>query len=197
MPEVTVEKARLRRRFRRQWEAMAPEVLAAGAQEALAHLTRQPIWRQARTVMTYFARTGELPTAALIRHAHLAGKKVALPCTVHPGLEVWVIAGFHSLVPGPYGIWEPCPDGTTPMAAGDLDLIIVPGLAFDRRGVRLGRGGGHYDRFLQHVDRRRTAVAGWTLAAFVVPQLPHEPHDQRVNWLITETGVLQIPQGTG
>lgn len=190
---VAAEKARLRRKFNGQWRALAPDNLAAGARQAMSHLARRPFWRQARTVMAYFALPGELPTALLIRCARLAQKRVALPRTVDGGLEARAAGGFGSLVRGSYGIWEPHPDLTSPVAVEDLDLIIVPSLAFDERGVRLGRGGGHYDRFLQQVDRRRTAVAGWTLAAFVVPQLPREPHDQRVDWLITETGAIQIP----
>ncbi|HEX4902964.1 MAG TPA: 5-formyltetrahydrofolate cyclo-ligase, partial [Acidimicrobiales bacterium] len=73
----------------------------------------------------------------------------------------------------------------------ELDVLLVPGRAFDRRGIRLGRGGGHYDRFLPRL-RAGVPVVGVTVDERVVPRLPAEPHDVPMTHLATESGVRAV-----
>src|SRR3990172_6627109 len=89
-----------------------------------------------------------------------------------------------------YGFTQPIPEAPTADAAL-LDVVLVPGLAFDRTGVRLGRGGGHYDRFLGAL-RGDALIVGVVPAALLVDELPREPHDLLMTHLVTENGVIEV-----
>lgn len=97
---------------------------------------------------------------------------------------------FHELSAGTetrfWGLREPVAHAPQ-VAAGEIDLLLVPGLMFDERGGRLGYGKGYYDRFL--AEGGATATMGVTLDALLVPGLPVEPHDVAVQYLVTESGV--------
>lgn len=97
-------------------------------------------------------------------------------------MEFLPVTHYDRLVPGPFGILEP-PGGPP---AGDLDVIICPGLAFTRDGHRLGQGGGYYDRALARFPQaRKIAVA---FPCQIVATLPHEPHDAIMDAVITPSG---------
>lgn len=89
----------------------------------------------------------------------------------------------------PLGMGQPADAGpVTPVR--EIDVFLTPGVAFDRRGGRLGRGGGFYDRVLSE-RRTDSAAVGITISRWVVETVPMEPHDQRVDWLATEEGVIR------
>lgn len=91
----------------------------------------------------------------------------------------------------PFGMEQPVAEGVV-TSIHDIDTFLVPGLAFDSTGGRLGRGGGFYDRVLPR--RRADALAiAVTTRAHVVDSVPMEPHDHRVDWLATEDGVIRCP----
>ncbi len=89
-----------------------------------------------------------------------------------------------------HGFLQP-PEGTPEVAPDRIDVALVPGLAFDRSGVRLGRGGGHFDRFLAQLPSGAIRV-GVTCRSLVVPSLPHRPHDVLMTHLVTEEGVRPV-----
>lgn len=120
--------------------AIASKVLASEA------------WKNARIVYAYLSFGSEVDTRQLIRAAWTASKVVALPCCV-PGtrrLRWYTVRSFDGLVCSKMGMEEPCPDSANEVdGRGDAtSLALVPGLAFDSRGFRLGYGGGFYDKFL-------------------------------------------------
>jgi len=125
-------------------------------------------------------------------HAWSVGKRVALPRVQHPDEEMslhWV----HSrgdLKQGPQGFEEPRADSETAHLS-DLQLMVIPGIAFDRQGGRLGRGGGHYDRLLDRADRR-AVVLGLFYSVQEVPRVPHDPWDQALHWVATEEGCFRV-----
>lgn len=189
-------KRRLRAQLRRAWRALPPAELERAARQAAAHLASRPEWQGARCVAVYLARADELPTAPLIALAGDAGKRLCAPVVGTGG--AMELRAYHPdrLRSGPFGILEPDPGTSPAVDPADVDLIVVPGLAFDRRGARLGKGGGYYDRFLPRL-RPEAVRVGWTLSRFVLPALPEDPHDQRVHLLTTEAGVLAaLPTGT-
>ena len=98
-----------------------------------------------------------------------------------------------ALVPGRFGIPEP-PRGAQILLPQPCDLMLVPALAYDRTGRRLGRGGGYYDRFLARVD---CCTVGLIRAAFLLDALPAEWNDMPVSAVITEDGVLQTQEKPG
>ena len=129
------------------------------------------------------AEPGATPeaTAPLPDAARALGRRVLLPVTVGDAPLDWAeFDGPDSLGPGPHGLLEPTGARRGPDAVADAGLVLVPALAVDRRGVRLGRGGGHYDRSLPLAGPRTWLVA---LVADdgLVDELPDEPHDVAVH----------------
>lgn len=141
---------------------------------------------RARTVMAYLDVRREIQTGGLIRDIIRRGRRVALPVP-EPGsglmAAVMLMDYPRGLVPGPYGIPVPHP-GSRLVPPGELDCVLVPGVAFDESGYRLGYGGGYYDRFLAGVGNG-VLVIGLAYAWQMVPQLPREPHDRPVDLVVT------------
>lgn len=186
-------KADWRRQLRAMWEEVDQSTLLEAAAAAQAILVDLPSWAEAKTILAFFARPDELPTLSLIQRARREGKRVALPRMLPDGqFEARTFGNFGSLEPGPHGLWQPIAEVTELVEPSQLDLIVVPGLAYDPKGGRLGRGSGGYDRYLAQVDRKRTVVVAWTMAQFVLSVVPKGPQDQTVDWIITEAGLLLV-----
>lgn len=182
-----MDKPALRQMLRERRQALAEGQLAAAAAEATRHLVGQACWAHARTVALHVAARGELPTAAVLAAAWAAGKRVALPRMDASGRMELRLAGPETqLRPGRHAIPEPPADAAR-MEPGELDLVLAPGLAFDRQGRRLGQGGGDYDRLLAAVSPG-CATVGWCHDFQLVERVPTEPHDRRVALVITPTG---------
>jgi 5-formyltetrahydrofolate cyclo-ligase len=149
-------------------------------------------WGDARTVLVYAATRGEPPLAELVALARQTGREVVLPRMAGDTLElrVWPAGGL--LVRGAHGIGEP--DASWPSLPPEaIDLALVPGLAFDPGGGRLGQGGGYYDRLLPALVPRRADAprrVGVAWAFQIVPRVPMEPHDITVDAVLTEEGWL-------
>ncbi|MFH1570383.1 MAG: 5-formyltetrahydrofolate cyclo-ligase, partial [Gemmatimonadota bacterium] len=149
-------------------------------------------WRSAGWVHTYVsAEENEVDTRGLIRAALGQGRRVVIP-VVRDGtrrLAHAVVDDPGALVVGPWGLL--CPPPGHDRWLDDLariDLVLVPGLAFDRGGRRLGLGGGYYDRFLAQLDAPR---AGLTYDCLLLDELPVEPHDALVDWVVTESAAIR------
>ncbi len=138
-----------------------------------------PGWADARTVMLYVsAFPEELKTDSFWARAFEAGKRVICPRVDREARRLrlhWVQDPRNELSPGVLGIPEPRAD-LPEIPPESIDWVLVPGLAFDERGYRLGRGAGHYDRLLPQL---RTDAACWALclSCQLIPRLPIEPHD--------------------
>ena len=176
----------MRSEIRRDLDGMAPgRALAAGiAIDALLRVSQA--WLEASEVAVFASLGGEVDTGPLIRSAAKAGKIVLLPRTLGVGqLEFAAIDESEALVPGPFGIREPlasCP--VRPLSGADL--MLVPGLAFDRHGGRLGRGAGYYDRALAGAGRARPLCLGIGFALQLVERVPMTPLDARMDGVVTE-----------
>ena len=140
------------------------------------------VWRSAGVVVLYHALPDEVDTKRLLDNALLTGKRVLLPKVVGDDLELRVYEGEASLTLGAFGIFEP--DG--PLFPQDeydkVDLVVVPGMAFDAYFNRLGRGKGYYDRLLPRLPRAYRM--GICFPYQMTAQLPCEEHDIRMNEVI-------------
>ncbi len=143
-------------------------------------------WRAARVVALYQAYGAELDTAALRAAAHAAGKTIALPRVDAAGVSLRIVAADTPLVLSAQGVREPADDRPT-LPPDQPELIVVPGLGFDRRGGRLGHGGGHYDRLLARLPAVCLRV-GLAYDQQVLDAVPTEPHDLPLHALVTPTG---------
>lgn len=177
------EKDSWRKRLVNAREAVSSEVRAAEAQ-ALAEAMPAVGW-PAATVCAYVPVGAEPGSIALLEALRAAGRRVLLPIvTGRAPLDWGVYFGPDSLVPGPYGLREPGGLRLGPGAVANADAVLVPALAVDRRGVRLGRGAGHYDRSLGMVTAPRIAIVR---EEEFVDQLPAEPHDVLMTAVLTPT----------
>ena len=146
-----------------------------------------PVFQQAQTIMFYVSVRGEVNTFPMMEKAIEFKKRVDVPVirkeTRH--LIPVEITSLRELIPGPYGIPEPPFDEAHALRPEDLDLVLVPGVAFDHAGNRLGRGAGYYDRFLSALPST-TPVLGLGYDLQIVPGIPGlEPHDRRVTTVLT------------
>ena len=146
-------------------------------------------------ISTYLSSSHEIPTRYITRELWNAAREVCVPawnaaedsymlCAFPPGMEV---------VKGPFGIREPAQK--FPVQAWDVDAFIIPGLAFDMYGARLGFGAGFYDRILSKSRKAAKLIAlchDWQVIED--EQIPQEPHDIRMNWIVTETRVIRCGQ---
>ncbi len=120
-----------------------------------------------------------------------SGKSFAYPRVVEGRLDLFRVTSLHELAPGAFGVREPEARIENAIDPAMLDLILVPGVAFTRSGERLGRGGGFYDRLLASLPAHVCKI-GVCFDAQVQPELPVETHDQRVDFLATESGLLAV-----
>jgi len=145
-------------------------------------LLADPGVRGANRVALYAALPDELPTRPLFEALRSAGVRCLLPRIRDGGLSFVAVAEWEALAPGKYGVLAPPPD----LAAEQLapgDVAIVPGVAFDRRGNRLGRGGGHYDRTFAEAGPHLIG-AGYALQ--IVPEVPVDSRDRSMDAIVTE-----------
>ena len=165
------------------------------SQEIFRQLTALPEYMAARTVMLYLDFLSEVRTRWFLPTAWSEGKHVVVPYCENGEIELFRLDHVGELAPGTIGVLEPRrelrgrPDRKVDRAGPDL--IVVPGLAFDRRGGRLGYGKGYYDRFLHQArgDATRVAVC---FECQMFAEIPHLPHDIRMNMIVTEKAVYQI-----
>ena len=180
-------KKQLRARVRAQRRALPPEVLAADSRAITERLLALPEIEGAGSVFCYVSLPGEVETRPLIGTLLSRGREVLVPrCRAGGEMDLVPISSLDDLAPGAYGIPEPGPDLP---AAGHLpDAAVIPALAFDRQGMRLGQGGGYYDRFLA---RFSGFAAGVCQEMFLLDALPAEAHDRPMTCVVTPTEVLR------
>ncbi|MDE2028830.1 MAG: 5-formyltetrahydrofolate cyclo-ligase [Candidatus Omnitrophica bacterium] len=144
-----------------------------------------PAIQKARHILFYVSMPGEVDTSAMIDRAFYFGKRVALPIVEQNQRKLipTFISSMKDLQKGAYGILQPAADPQKTAAVKDLDAVVVPGLAFDRRHNRLGRGAGYYDRFLSTLSDR-VATIGLAFDFQLTESLPVEAHDRRLQHVI-------------
>jgi 5-formyltetrahydrofolate cyclo-ligase len=179
-------KARLRPTLLAARRALTADQRRAAADAATAGVLASAAWRAARVVALYQAYGAELDPAALRAAAHAASKTVALPRVDAAGVTLRIVDADTPLVLSAHGVQEPAADRPT-LPPDQLDLIVVPGLGFDRRGGRLGHGGGHYDRLLARLPAGCRRI-GFAYEQQVLDLVPTEPHDLALHALVTPAG---------
>ena len=151
-----------------------------------------PQFVRARTVMTYLDIGSEVRTRQYVPELWQLGKKVVVPYCTALELRLFHLKNMDELSPGTWQILEPKPEwrerAQRRVEAAELDLIVVPGVAFDRYGGRLGLGKGFYDRFLQHIRPDALKISP-AFECQLVDKIPVLPHDVRVDMVVTENAV--------
>ncbi len=179
-------KQALRAQVRARVAELSSEYRAAAAAQVVVALASRPEWARASSVLLFAPLPDELDVWPLVELALMARKKVALPAFV-PGINCYVARQIIDLARdvtvGKFGVRESA-DGCKEIALNQLDLVLVPGIAFDARGGRLGRGKGFYDRLLAGVRGTKCGVA---FDEQLVDAVPVGPHDIGLNCILTPT----------
>ena len=157
----------------------------------LQRLVERPEYRDARTVMTYVGVGSEVPTVPFIEAMLQSGRRVVVPWCEPEDLRLFELRALDELGPAAFGLLEPSPslreDGERLPGLEVVDLVVVPGVAFDQHGGRLGHGKGYYDRLLA---RRRPGTPAIALAfqCQIVDAVPMTDWDVPVDLVLTESG---------
>jgi 5-formyltetrahydrofolate cyclo-ligase len=185
---LKADKRALRRRVLAERDALPPGDRAERSAAIVARLLDLPEVTHARTVMAFWSFGSEVETRGLIARLDRDGKLVALPRTYERELVAVRYAPGDPVTPTSFGAMEPA--SGRPLDPAEIDLVVAPGVAFDRTGRRLGYGAGFYDRFLGRRRPDATTVAP-AFAVQVVDDVPSGRGDRRVDAIVTEDEVIR------
>lgn len=184
-------KRELRLRIRAARAGVTPAERESASEAVAVAAADLPEVAGARVVLGYHALPEEIDPAPLLATLRDRGARVALPRVAEGGQLTWhwVNDPELELAPGPLGILEPAP-GTGGPSLHEVDLVVVPGVAFDERCSRLGFGGGYYDRLLGRLHEGASAVA-LAYDVQVLPEIPRCETDRPVHVVVTPSGTVR------
>ncbi len=169
-----------------------PARLAELSSNVLKNLVSLPEYQRARQIISYVAKPDEVQTRPIVERALEDGKRVAAIVTnvTSRTLSFHEIGSFEEdLVPGPFGILEPIPSHSHPIAISEADMILVPLVAWDEQGHRLGYGAGYFDRSLAGATGVRKV--GLALESQRIPHVPESRLDVPLDVIVTDTRVVR------
>lgn len=150
-----------------------------------------PVYQEAETVLIFMSISHEPDTGEIIRHALTSGKTVAIPKCEDRDLVFYRIYSTDNVSPGRFSVPEPVnTDEIHRVRMNDQSLIILPGLAFDKKGFRLGYGAGFYDRYLKEDPYRNKLMIAFSFQE--VDQVPTHPGDVPVDWIVTDKEITEV-----
>ena len=186
------EKQLLRQAIRQQIAALSETACWESDAAILQRILALPEYQTAETLFAYVSVRKEIGTAEILHHAYWAGKRIALPrvCDRNGRMEFALVSDPDMLTEGYFGIPEP--DRHCPVVQpNSRSLILIPALCYDRSGMRLGQGGGYYDRWLA---RTTSFSVGLCREVLLQDRVPRAPHDVGVHCVITEKTTLGLPK---
>lgn len=183
--EIYERKQALRKDMALQKKKYSKSTLCELSDAIMSHLEQCELFQNASCIALYHALPGEVQTAAFIDKWYQK-KRLLLPLVDGDDLRMFQYDGPESVQTGAFGILEPKADGTE-VKPEAIDLMIVPGVAFDRNHNRMGRGRGFYDRLLSSVTSPKI---GLCYEFQMVPEIPTEPFDIKMDYIVTEKGLI-------
>ncbi|MDO8480723.1 MAG: 5-formyltetrahydrofolate cyclo-ligase [Nanoarchaeota archaeon] len=176
-----MDKDALRKEFLRLRNALTGKEAKAANRLVIRRLKADPAFKKAKQVLIYVSRGKEIGTHDLIKEISKE-KEVYVPRVKGKTLQCVRFSSFEHLVKGEFGVLEPTKGKVVEVA--DIDLVVLPGLAFDKEGYRLGYGWGYFDTLLKGYQGRKVALA---YSFQLVDSLPHDEWDVKVDEVITDT----------
>ncbi|HII53459.1 5-formyltetrahydrofolate cyclo-ligase [Candidatus Micrarchaeota archaeon CG08_land_8_20_14_0_20_49_17] len=190
-----MDKSELRQMVKNRLGALSPTEIVQKSEQVRVQLFSMPVFKRAKTVMFYASTKGEVHTPPMIVDAMNSGKTVLLPKMDGERSLTKILAckvsDFEELVPNKFGIPEPR-GASVPIEL--IDVIIVPGLAFDEKCSRIGRGHGYFDKFLALADKKSTRFIALAFELQLFSQIPSEPHDVPMHAVVTEKRIIEAQQ---
>ncbi len=151
-----------------------------------AHVIKSNEFRFSKFIGAYFAFGSEVKTEYIIDQARELGKKLALPRVEGEIIAFYELSSRRCLVKGKFGTMEPLPIDRI----DKIDFLVVPGIAFDKEGYRLGYGKGYYDRYLS--EKRPRFSIGLAYNSQLFESLPHCSHDEKLDAIATDDGIFYV-----
>ena len=191
---IVAAKKKLRRIMQARRKLLPKDTRFLKSRLIIERLTRESVFVAAKSIMLYASLPYEVQLFPLIEECRVMKKRLALPIIVGQG-EMWAarLNAIEELVPDAYGMLSANRANVVPLDPKELDLIIVPGVAFNLNGDRLGLSGGYYDRFLPKAPNAcRVAL---TFDFQILDAVPVSPHDVPVDMLISETRTIYVKDG--
>ena len=183
---MDADKTKQRRAALAARRAMTAAARASASAKICFRLLALPQLHAAKTILSYRALDDEVDLGAV------EGKlkaRIAYPLCLGQGvMEARIPLG--PMKPGPYGIWEPDPEASLLLSPEEIDLVLLPCVAFDRCGHRLGHGAGYYDRFLR---RHGCTTLCLCHEALLTDEIPMDEHDVWMDCIVTEKGMYRMP----
>jgi 5-formyltetrahydrofolate cyclo-ligase len=180
----------------RQWgkekrNTLSPPQIKEKSEIIKEKLFSLPTYQASKVIMFYVSFSSEVSTHQMIKESLLKGKEVVVPLCLKAQKELLLfkIESFEELKKGAYGILEP-DDLCYFILPTEVELLVVPGIVFDRAGYRIGYGGGYFDRLLSRV-KKEAEVIGLAFHLQVVEKIPHTKYDQPVKKIITEKEIIR------
>ncbi len=192
-----MDKAQLRSKLRNSLLAVGAEQRERKSHLACERLIATEQFQRASTVMLFLSLPHEVDTSEAILAAWQADKVVAVPKVSFEQrhmIPVQIKSLDTDISTHASGLRNPT--SGTPVPFGEIDLVVTPGLGFDRKGSRLGRGGGYYDRFFAH-KRLKACKCGFAFAEQLIDSVPVTDHDQPIDMLITDAEIMHFAAGKG
>ncbi len=191
MNKIFEKKREIRNGIEKQRQQLPKAWVESRSSIIIEQLKRLPEFQSAQIIHCYVSWRNEVNTHELIKELLQRGRTVVVPVVevANRTLLHSRITNFDDLQAGSFGILEPPRDHLVPVKVSELDLIIVPGIAFDLRGYRIGFGGGYYDAFLSQVKATKIGLA---FHFQIVEKIPTRPQDEPVDIIISEKGMYRI-----
>ena len=184
MKDLLSKKNELRLQIRELKKQLSEDQKAQAADSIFKKIESMPEFKSAKTILMYWSTTDELPTHNFVEKWS-AEKEILLPSVLGDDIVIKKYSTKENLKQGNLGIYEPEIDG---VYSGKIDLTIVPGIAFDLKMNRLGRGKGYYDRFFNDIETQKWGV-GFDFQ--VVPSVPTNKDDKPMNKVISPTKTIE------
>ena len=177
-----LDKKALRREIGAKKRAMSAEEIERASARLAEKFFQTELYRQAKAIYGYLSYNQEVRTEPILRRAQADGKRVAVPKVCGDEMRFLWLDDLQQVAPGAYGIPEPIADG--PVAMDETALVLMPGLAFDPEGRRLGYGGGFYDRYL--ADQPNHPLVALCYSFQLLDHLETEAHDVPVDLVVCD-----------
>ena len=187
------DKSRLRDKLKKIRNQVDPDLAEAASQGVWTLLSGVPEFQKAKGIGAFASIPSEINTYPILEGILELGKKLYLPRVIKEkvGFNYYPVADLKDLAPGTFGILEPT--GDHPAEWEEIDLVLVPGLAFDLKGRRLGFGKGYYDRVLTQLKKSAFTI-GLGYSFQVVEQVPSVSHDIPLKAVLSEKGFHYCPK---
>ena len=184
-----IEKDDLRKRMRQRRKAMDPSTIDAVSRRIFRHLLNSKLWQESKVIHTFLPQHTEPNTFFLVQEALQSKRRVQVPKIAGPShLTHHWLEDIKLLKKNSWGIPEIQDSDASATDLSEIDLVLVPGLAFSRKGARLGQSRGYSDRFLNQLNGAKIIGVGFDWQ--ILEHVPEESHDRRLDGIITESQLL-------